>query len=99
MSFFYSVKSFLSHINKYALVVGVFVFLLFFGGDSTILKHYAYNKKINELEREIEKVQKQKEENAEKLKALHSDNESLERFAREQFFMTRPGEELFIIKP
>ena len=99
MSFSDSIKSIFGYINKYVLVCGIFLFLLFFGGDSTISKHYAYNKKINELEREIEKYQKLKEENEEKLKALHSDNESLERFAREQFYMTRSNEELFIIKP
>ena len=99
MSFSDSIKSLFSYINKYVLVCVIFLFLLFFGGDSTISKHYAYNKKINELEREIEKYQKQKDENTEKLKSLHSDDESLERFAREQFYMTRPDEELFIIKP
>jgi len=99
MSFSDSIKSLLGHINKYVLVCVIFLFLLFFGGDSTITKHYVYNKKINELEREIEKYQKLKDENNEKFKALQSDDESLERFAREQFYMTRPNEELFLIKP
>ena len=99
MSFSNSIQSFFTHINKYVLTCVIFLFLLFFWGDSTISKHYAYNKKINELEWEIEKCQKLKEESEEKLKALHSNDESLERFAREQFYMTRQDEDLFIIKP
>ena len=84
---------------KYVLTFLVFlIFILFLGGDSTLLKRYAYDKKINALEREIEKNRKEKELNEIRLQALHSDDESLIRYAREQFLMTAPDEELFIIK-
>lgn len=86
-------------INKYYLAIAIFAVLTFFIGDSTLYIRYSYDKKINELEKEIARYKKEKEENEAKLNALHSDNESLERFAREQFYMTKPNEELFLIIP
>jgi len=88
-----------NRINKYYLTAGIFFVLTFCIGDSTLYKRYLYDKKISELEKEIETYQKEKETNEAKLKALYSDDESLERFAREEFLMTKPNEELFIIVP
>ncbi len=90
--------AFLRKINKYYLAVLIFVIVTFFIGDSTLYQRYKYDKQINELENEIAKYKKEREQNEKKLNALKSDNESLERFAREEFQMTKPDEELFIIK-
>ncbi|MCL1937364.1 MAG: septum formation initiator family protein [Candidatus Azobacteroides sp.] len=87
-----------SKLNKYWVAFGLFVIFTFFLGDSTIYKRIIYDQQINQLEKEIDIFTKQKEENQQKLDALRSDNESLERLAREQYQMIRPNEELFIIK-
>ncbi len=70
-----------------------------FIGDSTFYKHFQYYKKINELKSDIKIYQNKVKENKDKLNSLHMDNESLERFAREQFLMTKNDEELYIITP
>jgi cell division protein FtsB len=88
-----------NRINKYYFTIAIFFVLAFCIGDSTLYDRYLYDKKINELEKEINTYQKIKDTNIEKMEALHSDNESLERFAREQYQMTKPDEELFIITP
>lgn len=95
LSFF---RSFFSKVNKYYLTGAIFLIVTFIIGDSTIFQRYAYDKQIRELEHEIVNYKKQKEENEQKLEALKSDRESLERFAREKYLMTKPNEELFIIK-
>jgi cell division protein FtsB len=87
-----------SRLNKYWVAIIVFVVLTFFVGESTIFKRIAYDRQINQLEKEIEFYTRQKEENIKKIEALQSDNESLEKLAREQYQMTKPDEELFIIK-
>ena len=92
------IKSIPSKVNKYVLVGIIFLIITFFIGDSTFLHYYKYNKQINELESEIIECKKEKAENEQKLEAMKSDNESLERFAREKYQMTKPGEELFVIK-
>ena len=56
------------------------------------------NKYIRSLEKEIKFYQKEIEVNRKKLEDLHTDKEGLERFAREEYFMKRPNEDVFIIK-
>jgi cell division protein FtsB len=86
-------------VNKYHLTILIFLVVTFFIGDSTILKRYSYDQEINRLEKEIEQNKKMREENIRKKEALKYDNESLEKFAREQYLMTKPDEDLFIIIP
>ncbi|MDR0506744.1 MAG: septum formation initiator family protein [Dysgonamonadaceae bacterium] len=83
--------------NKYWITVIIFAVLTFFVGDSTILRRISYNQQIKSLESEIEYYAKEKEKNLEKLNAIKSSEESLEKYAREQYLMTKPNEELFII--
>lgn len=85
-------------LNKYWITLIFFAIVTFFIGESTIAKRISYNRQIKQLETEIDHYRKLKEENEQKLKALHSDNESLEKLAREQYQMLKEDEELFIIK-
>jgi cell division protein FtsB len=91
------VKKYGSKVNKYWLTAIIFVFVTFIFGDSTILDQVSYSRQIDQLESEIEYYTEEKEGNLEKLKAIQSDNESLEKFAREQYNMTKADEELFLI--
>jgi cell division protein FtsB len=87
-----------SKLNKYWIAVILFFVFTFLIGESSIFKRISYDSQISRLESEIEYYTQQKEENLRKLEALHSDNESLEKLAREQYQMIKPNEELFIIK-
>lgn len=91
-------RNFFSKVNKYYLTGAIFLIITFFIGDSTLLHRYEYDKQINELENQIAKCEQEIKENEQQLEALKSDNEGLERFAREKYFMTKPNEDLFIIK-
>jgi cell division protein FtsB len=84
-------------VNKYWLTFIIFVVGTFFIGDSTIMDRMAYNKQIKLLEKEIEYYTKEKEKNEAKLKAIQNEDDGLERFAREQYLMSKPDEEIFII--
>ncbi len=86
-------------VNKYYVTIIIFLVVTFCIGDSTLKKRYSYNQEINRLQNEIEYYKKLKADNTEKLNSLKSDDESLERYAREQFHMTKPDEDLFIITP
>jgi cell division protein FtsB len=85
-------------VNAYWMMIIGFVALTFVAGDSSIYKHYIYTKKIHELEKEIRQSQEEIERNKKKLKDFHTNKEELERFAREEFLMKKPNEDLFIIK-
>ena len=82
-------NKYLSRINAYWLVTIVFFALTFVMGDSSLYKRYTYDEKIRSLEKEI---------NSKKLNDLHTDKEGLERFAREEYFMKKPNEDVYIIK-
>ena len=86
-------------INKYYITIIIFLVVTFGIGDSNLQKRHAYSQEISRLQSEIEYYKKLKEENTEKLNSLKSDDESLERYAREQFHMKKPNEDLFIITP
>lgn len=89
---------YLSRINKYWLVLFLFVALMFAAGDSNPYQRYLYDQKIRSLEKEIEQYQEEIRVNSEKLKNLRTDREGLERFAREEYFMKRADEDIFVIK-
>ena len=91
-------NKYLSRINAYWLVTIVFFALTFVMGDSSLYKRYTYDEKIRSLEKEIKHYQKEIEINRKKLNDLHTDKEGLERFAREEYFMKKPNEDVYIIK-
>ena len=91
-------NKYLSRINAYWLVTIVFFALTFVMGDSSLYKPYTYDEKIRSLEKEIKHYQKEIEINSKKLNDLHTDKEGLERFAREEYFMKKPNEDVYIIK-
>lgn len=91
-------QKYLSRINAYWLVTIGFLILTFTAGDSNLYKRYTYDEKIRSLEKEIKHYQEEIEINSKKLNDLRTDKEGLERFAREEYFMKRANEDVFIIK-
>ena len=87
-----------SRLNKYWLVFIIFIILTITVGDSTLYDRYVYDRKIHELEREIGLYKKEIEVNRKKVEDLHANKERLERYAREEFFMKKPDEDIFIIE-
>lgn len=91
-------QNYLSKINVYWLVTLLFLALTFTVGDSSLYMRHKYDVKIRSLENEIEHYQKEIKINTEKLNRLRTDKEGLERFAREEYFMKRANEDIYIIK-
>ena len=91
-------NKYLSRISAYWLVTIGFLALTFTVGDSNLYKRYTYDEKIRSLEKEIKHYQKEIEINSKKLNDLHTDKEGLERFAREEYYMKKPNEDVHIIK-
>ncbi|MDR1119480.1 MAG: septum formation initiator family protein [Dysgonamonadaceae bacterium] len=85
--------------NKYHITLIIFVVVILFVGDNTLFHRYQYDTRIRELQSEIQSYRQKIETTQAKLNSLQLDNESLERYAREQYLMTKPDEELYIITP
>lgn len=83
--------------NLYILVgMGFLVWMVFLDANSLII-HYQLNTEIQTLE--AQKMQLKKEIASDK-KALEElqDLEKLEKYARENYFMKKEGEEIFLIE-
>jgi cell division protein FtsB len=85
-------KKYIVGFYKYWLVAIVFLVFAFLIGDSN-----KYNEKIRSLENEIEKYRKEIEQNRKKIEKLQTDKMDLEQFAREEYLMKKPDEDIFIV--
>jgi cell division protein FtsB len=83
--------------NIFILILVVFaVWMLFFDANSWLI-HHELNTEIENLENEKEYYIKEIEKDKKDLKKLSTD-EGLEKFAREEYYMKRDNEEIYIIE-
>ena len=81
----------------FILILFVFiVWMLFFDANSYLI-HHELNSDIDALETEKEYYRKEIEKDKKDIKKL-STEEGLEKFAREEYYMKRDSEEIFIIE-
>ena len=89
---------YLAWINKYVLTtLGCFI-LMCLDGDSNPYKRYKYDETIHSLQKQIKFYQKEIDTNRKKLEELRTDKEGLERFAHEEYYMSRENEDVYIIE-
>lgn len=83
--------------NFYFLTTTAFLVWMLFFDANDFIKQYQMNKKLRDLEGEkefyLEKIAEVQKDRAE----LLSNPALLEKFAREKYYMKRPGEDIFII--
>ncbi len=84
--------------NKYVLSTVTFLVWMLFLDVNSYLIHHELNHEIEELEENIQYYQSEIARDRKQLEELTSDLEKLEKFAREQYWMNRPGEEIYLIE-
>ena len=67
-------------------------------GDRGILQLMAQRQRSRELAREIEEIRAENLRLAAEIRALRTDPRAIERIAREQLGLARPGETVFLIR-
>ncbi|MDA9070088.1 septum formation initiator family protein [Algibacter sp.] len=83
--------------NIFILILVVFaVWMLFFDANSWLI-HHELNTEIEDLENEKDYYKKEIIKDNKDLKKLSTD-EGLEKFAREEYYMKRDNEEIYIIE-
>jgi len=83
--------------NKYFLTfIALLTWLLFFDKND-ILTQVDLNKKLKGLEEEKQYYINEIAQNKADMKALKTDPQSLEKFAREKYLMKKDNEEIFVI--
>ena len=84
--------------NKYLICIVVFVvWMSFFDVKDWGLLIERHNK-ISELEKSEKMLSKQIQETRAELNLLRSDAQSIERYAREKYYMKKDNEDIFLVK-
>ena len=86
----------LKKVVLFFLLVFVVYFILFYEHNIFSRFKNKHNKEV--LTKEIEHYRKETETNRQKMNELKSNNRNLEKFAREQYYMKRANEDVYIIK-
>jgi len=84
-------------LNKYWVVFIVFAFIFIFSENYSLIKRFKTDSNIKQLEKEISFYNAEIEKNKEKMRELQSNDENLEKFAREQYLMKKENEDIFIV--
>ncbi len=82
--------------NRYALTVLIFFIFLFFIDQNNIITQYTYRSQLNNFKKEKEYFNQEIEKTRRELEELTTNPVSLEKFAREKYFMKKDNEEVFV---
>jgi cell division protein DivIC len=83
--------------NKYILTILIFLVWILLLDSNNLIARYKEMKELHKLKIDKEYYIKRIEVDRQKLYELKTDNHNLEKFAREQYRMKKPDEDLFII--
>jgi cell division protein DivIC len=83
--------------NKYLLTVVIFLVWILLFDSNNLIARYREMRELRKLKTDREYYIKRIEADKQKLHELKTDNNNLEKFAREQYLMKKPDEELYII--
>ncbi len=83
--------------NKYVLTSVLFVLWMLLFDQNNLNERRKNNRDYNQLLKEQEYFQKKIDENRKRIQELKTNNDNLEKFAREQYLMKKDNEDIFII--
>jgi cell division protein FtsB len=83
--------------NKYLMAVLVFFVWLPIFDQNSLIDRIRYLHTLHEMEEEKQYYLERIEEDSRRLNELKTDRDNLEKFAREQYFMKKENEDVFVI--
>lgn len=83
--------------NKYFLLSIAFVVWMLFFDRNDLASQYTYRTQVNKLEDEKDFYKEQISQVEKDLQELNSNQEKLEKFARERYFMKKDNEDVYVI--
>lgn len=83
--------------NKYILAIWAFLLWVILFDANNIIDRVRQMNRLRKLKMEKEYYEKKIAEEREKLNKLYTDDDYLEKFAREQYLMKKKDEDLFIV--
>lgn len=83
---------------KYAVALAIFVVMIGFVGESSIVNRISQNQEISRLKSEIDEYNRRFEQDKKTLDALKHDPEAVKEVARSRYFMKTDNEDIFIVE-
>jgi len=83
--------------NKYVLTIVIFIIWIMLFDSNNLIARYKEMRALRKLRIDREYYVEKIENDKKKLHELKTDNQNLEKFAREQYRMKKPDEDLYII--
>jgi Septum formation initiator. len=84
--------------NKFFLTGMIFLLWLTFFDKNNLIDLFGEMAKIHSHKNEKEYYEKKIASDREKIKELRTNSKNLEKFAREQYLMKKPNEDIFIVE-
>jgi cell division protein DivIC len=84
--------------NKFILSLIVFFVWILFFDQNNLVDRFISHKNIRQLEKDKQYFRLRIMEDSTRMNELRTDNDNLEKFAREQYLMKRENEDIFIIE-
>lgn len=86
--------------SKYFLtIVGFTVWMFCFDDRDIITTHFRHTRELKELTQSKKYYEEQIAGTREELRQLKQNDATIEKYAREKYFMKRDNEDLFVIRP
>ena len=89
--------SLLRRVPLMVYISGTLVFEMAFIDENSFIQSYRYDRQIAQLRKSVNHYQQIVDESKARLEELRSNDENLEKFARETYQMKRDNEDVFII--
>lgn len=83
--------------NKYFIASVLFLIWIVFFDENSFVSHAENRRRLNELNKQKEYYQERIKADKQKLEDLNAGEKQLEKYAREQYYMSKPDEDLFIV--
>ena len=83
--------------NKYVLTIAGFIIWLTFFSQYNLMERARLAGNLKDLQREKEYYIEQIKRDSARLHQLSTGTEELEKYAREQFYMKKPNEDIFVV--
>ena len=83
--------------NKYVLTITVFAIWMLFFDQNNVVDQLKMTIEINQLEDDRAYYLEQIQKDSARFHELTTDKDNLEKYAREQFLMKKPNEDVFVV--
>lgn len=84
--------------HKYLITVTIFVVIIGFLDENSMVRRVANIREINRLQEEIDRYKLDYDENTRKLNELTANPVAMEKVAREKYLMKKPNEDIYVFE-